>query len=227
MKAACMGLLLSCLLLAEAAADDRVPEAAGAYIVSRFNLDPNAVSVTIRENRSFDDLEPTDSLVAYSRSTSPPRGNYPMKFDIVRDGAIVKTVSASVQVSLWMNAYVASKRIARGLPLDRSDLFVERRDVTRIFDKVLPLTASLASVRAAKVINAGSVIEADMIEPIPDVLRGDEVVIKCNLGAMEIRTIGTAREDGLRGDEIEVMNKSTRKRITAEVESPGVVTVLR
>lgn len=221
------GLLLICLVWGELVAEDRVIEAARAYIKDRFNLDQGAISVTMRENRSFDDLRAGDLIHAYSVSTSPPRGSYPMKFDILRDGLTLKTVSASVTVTLWADAYVARTRIARGDAIDSADLFVERREVTRILDKVLPLTVSLSSVRAARVINAGTVIEAGMIEPIPDILRGDEVVIKYDLGAMEIRTTGTAKQDGLRGELIEVINRSTRKRITAEVESPGVVTVTR
>jgi flagella basal body P-ring formation protein FlgA len=66
-----------------------------------------------------------------------------------------------------------------------------------------------------------------MLEPIPVISRGDEVVIKCDVGALEISTTGIAKDDGLPGDQITVQNKSTHQRVNAEVLSAGVVVVRR
>ena len=227
MKAISTGLVLLCLIGTEAMAENRVVESVRDYIVERFDLDAESITVEMRGNRSFDSLLPTDSLTVYSTSSSPPRGSYPVKFDIVRDGIIVKTISASARVALWADAYVARKKIRRGETIDTDDIFVERRDVTKYFHKIVQTTNSFSDARAKRTINAGSVIVSDMVEPIPMVSRGEEVLIRCDVGNMEITTTGIAREDGLRGDRIEVANKRTRKRITAEVESPGVVCVTR
>jgi flagella basal body P-ring formation protein FlgA len=227
MKAISTGLVLLCLIGTEATAENRVVEAVRDYIVERFDLDTESITVEMRDNRSFDSLLPTDSLSVHSTSNSPPRGSYSVRFDIVRDGIVIKTISASAAVTLWADAYVAREKIKRGETIDIDDIFVERRDITKNFDKILRTTDPLLFVRAKKTINAGSVIVSDMVEPIPMVSRGEEVLIRVNVGNMQITTTGIAKEDGLQGDRIEVANKTTRKRITAEVESPGVVYVTR
>jgi flagella basal body P-ring formation protein FlgA len=211
----------------EANAANRVVETAQAYLIERYELDPESVTLQMRENRSFDQLRPTDSLRVYSTSSSPPRGSWPLKFDIIRDGVIVKTISTSARVLLSMDAYVARSRIRRGETICPEHLSIERRDVTAKFDRMVRIGDSLNAVRARRTINTGTVIESDMIEPIPVICRGDEVQIVCDVGNMQITTAGIAKEDGLRGNNIEVMNKSTRRRITAVVESPGVVVVTR
>lgn len=227
MKAISIGLVLLCLIGTEATAENRIVETVRGYIVERFDLDEESITVEMRDNRSFDNLLATDSLKVYSTASSPPRGSYPVKFDIVRDGIIVKTISTSVRVTLWMDAYVARKKVRRGETIDIDDIFVERRDVTKNFDKIIHTADSFSDVRAKRSINAGSVIVSDMVEPIPMILRGEEVLIRCDVGSMQITTTGVAKEDGLRGDRIKVVNKTTRKKITAEVESPGVVCVTR
>jgi flagella basal body P-ring formation protein FlgA len=227
MKAISTGLVLLCLIGTEATAESRIVETVRDYIVDRFDLDEESITIEMRDNRSFDCLLSTDSLKAYSTSSTPPRGSYPVKFDIIRDGITVKTISTSVRVALWADSWVARKRIKRGETVDIGNLFVERRDVTRHFGKLVQAAHSFSDIRAKRTINAGSVIVSDMVEPIPMVSRGEEVLIRCDVGNMEITTTGIAKENGLQGDRIEVANKSTKRRITAEVESPGVVYVTR
>jgi len=227
MKAVSTALVLLCLIGVEAAAENRIVESVRDYVVERFDLDPESIAVEMRENRSFDALLPTDSLRVYSISSSPPRGSYPVKFDVVRGGVIVKTISASARVAFWKDTYVSRRKVKRGEIVGPDDVFVENRDVTRNFDQVVQTTDPLAAVRAKRTINAGAIIESDMIEPIPMVCRGEEVLIRCDVGSLQITTTGVAKEDGLHGDKIEVINKDTRKRIVAEVESPGVVNVTR
>jgi flagella basal body P-ring formation protein FlgA len=220
-------LLVFCLLAPGLLANDAVTGAARQYIINRFRLDPESITVSMRGSKSFDCMIPGDSLDVYAITDAPPRGSYSLKFDIVRDGAIIKTVSTSVDVSIWEDVYTATRRIKRGEPVSLSDLAVERRDITRVFDKVVTSAGDFDGMRASKSIHAGKPIERDLLEPIPVINRGDEVVIKCDVGALEISTTGIAKEDGLAGDQITVQNKDTNQRINAEVLSPGVVIVRR
>lgn len=220
-------LILICLTGSEILADERVLTATRDYIVTRFDLDPESVVVSVRENRSFDELRPTDSLRVYSNMTSPPRGSYSLKYDIVRNGITIKTLSSSARVRIYEDAYVANRKIDRGEDINPNDFRIERCDVTYDLDQIVRPSVKLDSMRADKTIRAGEALEYRMIERIPVIARGDEVVIRCAIGALEISTLGVAKEDGCIGDLINVMNKETRKRFQAEVESEGVVIVNR
>ncbi len=220
-------LILICLTGSEILANERVLNATRDYIVTRFDLDPESVVVSVRKNRSFDELRPTDSLRVYSNMTSPPRGSYSLKYDIVRNGVTIKTLSSSARVRIYEEAYVANRKIDRGEDIDPGDFRVERCDVTYDLDKIVRPSVKLDSMRADKTIRAGEALEYRMVERIPVIARGDEVVIRCAIGSLDISTLGVAKEDGCVGDRINVMNKETRKRLQAEVESEGVVIVNR
>jgi len=222
-----IGLLILLVSVSAVTADNRVVDAARDYVVERFNVDETSITVTMRQNRSFDDLLPGDSLKVYSTNSTFPRGSYPLRFDIVRDGVVVKTISASVKVDYWADVYVPTKKIRRGEELSVGDFVIERREVTRSSDKIVEITQSLTGNRAATTIPSGKTLEKRMIEPIPTIYRGDEVRIRCDIGQMQITTIGIAKDDGCLGDQIDVMNKDTRKRIVAEVKAPGLVEVRR
>jgi len=220
-------LILFCLTGSEILANERIVDATKDYIVERFNLSPESVVISVRENRSFDELRPSDSLRVYSNMTSPPRGSYSLKYDIIRDGVIIKTLSSSATVRIYEDAYVANRKISRGEDINPDDFRIERCDVTYDLDQIVRPNVKLDSMRADKTIRAGDALEYQMIERIPVVERGDEVIIRCSIGALDISTIGIAKEDGCVGDRIDVMNKETRKRLQAEVESQGVVIVNR
>gem|GEM_PF-3077470 len=222
-----IGLLLLCLTAAAVQADSRVLDAARDYIIDRFDLDPASVTVSMRDNKSFDCLIPGDSIGVYATSDAPPRGNYSLRYEIIRGGAIIKTISASVRVSIWADVCTANRKIKRGESIALDDLTVERREVTRNFDKVITSANDLLDMRAAKSIQAGGVIERDMMEVTPVISRGDEVIIRCDVGAMEISTTGVAKNDGSPGDQITVQNKATKQRVIAEVFAPGVVVIRR
>ena len=212
--------LMCCLTASSLIANDMVTDAARQYIINRFQLDPDMVTVSMRENRSFDCLLPGDSLDVYAISDAPPRGSCALKFDVIRDGAIVKTISASVNVAIWDYVYIATRSIKRGEAVSIADLATEKRDVTRVFDKVVVTGSSVEGMRAARSIHAGKPLERDMLEPIPVINRGDEVVIKCDVGALEISTTGIAKDDGLPGDQITVQNKISSKDGIQQEENP-------
>lgn len=227
MRITIIAMLLICLMGVETEANSRAVEAARSFIIQKFDLDPESITVEMRRNRSFDEMSPNDSIRVYSTSSSLPRGTYSLKFDIIRDGVIVKTVSTSVKLTIWTDTYVASRTIKRDESINKSDLRIERCDVTKKFGKTLEVSDTTLAIRAVKTIKTGSVIEMDMVEPIPVICRGDDVLIRCTVGQIEITTTGVAREDGLCGDMIEVLNKETNRRISAEVDSPGIVVVTR
>jgi len=222
-----IGMLLLCLTATAVQADSRVVDAARGYIIDRFDLDPASMTVSMRGNKSFDCLVPGDSIGVYSTSDAPPRGNYSLRYEIIRDGAIIKTISASVSVSIWADVCTVKRKIKRGESIKLNDVTIERRDVTRNFDRVISSADDLLDMRAARSIQAGKAIERDMIEIIPVVNRGDEVIIRCDVGAMEISTTGIAKSDGSPGDQITVQNKATKQKIIAEVFAPGVVVIRR
>ncbi len=225
MRLLSIGLLLLCLVSAETRANDRIVEAARQYLVERFDLDPNASTVTMRENKSFETVLPTDDIHVYSTTSRPPRGVYGLKFEIIRDGSVVKTISSPVRVTLWADAFIATRRIRKDEQVGQEDFRIERIDATKCYDKLRSITESLDGMRAGRMIMSGKALEHGMLESIPVINRGDKISIKCRVGAMDIMTTGVAKEDGCLGDQINVVNIQTKRKIVAVVDGPGVAVV--
>jgi flagella basal body P-ring formation protein FlgA len=179
----------------------------------------------MRKNRSFDTVLPTDEIHVYSTTSRPPRGVYGLKYEIIRDGSVVRTISSPVRVTLWADAFVATRRIKKGERTSLSDFRVERIDATKCYDKLRSVSEPLDGMRAGRMIMSGKALERGMLQRIPVINRGDEISIKCRVGAMDIMTTGIAKEDGCLGDQINVVNIQTKRKIVAVVDGPGVAVV--
>ncbi len=225
MRTLSIGLLLFCLVSSGIQASDRVLKAAKQYLIERFDLDPDASSVTMRDNRSFDIVLPTDEIHVYSTTSRPPRGVYGLKFEIIRDGSVIKTISSPVRVTLWANAFIASRRIKKGEKINPSDFRIEKIDATKSIERLRNVSEPLEGMRAARTIPSGKPLERGMLQPIPVISRGDKIAIKCTVGAMDIMTTGVAKEDGSLGEQIDVVNVQTKRKIVAIVDGPGVAVV--
>lgn len=73
-------------------------------------------------------------------------------------------------------------------------------------------------------IKAGSIILSRNVQSAPLVHRGDKVTMKAQVGQLEIKAEGTARQDGGRGEYIRVYNTMTKtSKICKIIDSQTVL----
>jgi len=160
------------------------------------------------------------------RRDASPLGLCPLEVDVVAAGRTVQTVPLVLQVTMLRRVVVARRAINQGATILAADVEAAPLTFTRL-DRIGIEDASFAvGQRAKRFIPAGSVIEGDVLEAVPLVLRGQLVTLTSASGAIRVVTTGKAAADGLRGEVIKVRAADDKHvEFDAVVVGPGEVRV--
>ncbi|PID40376.1 MAG: flagella basal body P-ring formation protein FlgA, partial [Proteobacteria bacterium] len=141
------------------------------------------------------------------------------------DGEPVKKISARTTISVMADVVVASRPLAKRRRIERSDLTIERRDLSTLPSDCLKRIEDAIGNRTSRMIYPRSVLQAGMITTPPVVQRGDIVRITVSAGPMVITAAGKAKQQGCKGETIRVVNTDSNRIIMARISGPGAVEV--
>ena len=135
------------------------------------------------------------------------------------------TVYVPVKVKSYLNVAVAVRPLARGLPISKSDITYEQREISRLTSGYYEDMEALIGRTPSRSLPAGGVISPrDMaIEAV--ISKGSRVSIMAETGGITVRMPGKALEDAGTGDQIQVENLSSKRTVIGTVLGPGIVKV--
>lgn len=158
------------------------------------------------------------------RKGNSPLGLCPLEVEVLSQGRSVQTVPLVVQVMLTRRVVIARRTINQGAAIAAADVELTALSFTRVDELGLDDVAQTVGQRAKRVISAGSLVETEMLEAVPLVLRGQLVTMTSLAGAVRVVTTGKAGDDGRRGEVIRVRAADDRKvEFDAVVVGPGEV----
>lgn len=160
------------------------------------------------------------------RRGSQPLGLIQATVDITANGVAVQSVPIVVQVSMLRRVVLARRSINQGATIRQGD--VERSTMTfsRVTDLGMSDVARVIGQRAKRFVPAGSIVEADAIESVPLVRRGQLVTLRSVSGAVQIVTTVKAQRSGLLGETIPVRSTDKRRvEFDAVVVGPAAVQI--
>ncbi|MFH1111359.1 MAG: flagellar basal body P-ring formation chaperone FlgA [Planctomycetota bacterium] len=158
------------------------------------------------------------------RKGNSPLGLCPLEVEVLSQGRTVQTVPLVVQVTLTRRVVIARRTINQGAAIAAADVELTALSFTRVDELGLDDAAQAVGQRAKRVISAGSLVETEMLEAVPLVLRGQLVTMTSLAGAVRVVTTGKAGDDGRRGEVIRVRAADDRKvEFDAVVVGPGEV----
>lgn len=163
------------------------------------------------------------NVVASSRRSNGRR--IPLLLEVLRGPVVVETFPIVANVKYFDQVLVASRPIQRGEHLTSEAFSIERRPVTTILGRYVTDPAELVGKRAKMRIPFGRHIDPRFVEQIPDISRGDRVLIEVRVGGIRASANGVASQNGVIGDKIVVQNSSSREKLLAEVVGSGRVRV--
>ena len=130
-----------------------------------------------------------------------------------------------VKISEFRNIAVVSRPLIRGDILEESDIKMERRDVSRLGQRFLTDYSEFLGYRVRQAASVGKVLQASLLT-IPELVkRGEKVTLLASGGGIEIRMLGEALSNGVKGAVIRVRNINSKRIVEGEVVSKGVVQV--
>jgi flagella basal body P-ring formation protein FlgA len=196
------------------------------WLAESYGVDRADLRVEWQErDRSF--LERRDGGVgmALELISSPGAPRAAISVRLRAGDAIVEERTIRADVSVRRAMVVVTSGVRRG---DR----IGRGDVTRRVEFARPggdgAVGSLEEVvgMVAKTrLDVGDVLRAGDFEPPVLVERGQMVVVYCVRGTIEVRLRARAKEDGVKGQTIEIEKPGSREAMYARVDGPGLVTV--
>jgi flagella basal body P-ring formation protein FlgA len=153
-------------------------------------------------------------------------GNVALTIDFSIDEKSVKKVNLSGKVGVKREIIKAFGKIDRGRIITAQDITPANESSLHYRKDSLISREDVIGKRAIRTIQAGQEIISGMIENPPPVKKGDRVIISAENSEMKITAAGEALQDGQTGDQVEVLNVQSGRKIFATVRGSGIVEVI-
>jgi flagella basal body P-ring formation protein FlgA len=141
------------------------------------------------------------------------------------DGKEAGVIKATGEIDLFVSAVVAAKRLENGQSVQPDDLTMAKVSVSRLQKGALTTIEQAQGMSCRRHIQVGQpVLEGDLVRA-NIVERGSMVTIIAESGPMKVTAPGEAKRSGALGDNISVLNLSSKKLVTAQVVSSDTVQV--
>jgi flagella basal body P-ring formation protein FlgA len=143
--------------------------------------------------------------------------NMPVTVRGVSGGKIIGEWPLQLKVQVWQNAWVASQRMDRGQVLSTSVLSVQKVDVLREQNAVIPEDQDISGLELSQSLQQGRpVTRKDLVERTV-VRKGQFVDAVGAEGTFSVRLRAVAMESGPAGAVIKVRNVDSQKEFFAQV----------
>ena len=153
------------------------------------------------------------------------RGNLPVTVRLKSGGDEFKRGVVTVRLRSDRPALVAARSIAAGEVIEAGDVRPASVAPSKLSRGAFYEASQVVGRRAKRMMREGMVFRPDRIEDVPLIRRGGTVRIRLERGSLRIEAIGRAREDGVLGSPIRILNLESRREVVGIVREDGVVHV--
>ena len=140
-----------------------------------------------------------------------------LRFQLMDAGVPFGVFSAAVKISLWKDAWVATRQITRGTLLPEAKLKKQRHNMIKVRQDLWGGNPSDGRFWFQENISPGRLIYDKAVVMKPVVRRGNLAKAIITTGPLLVSTNVKVLEDGAPGEVVRVQNVRTRKEIIGEV----------
>lgn len=151
-------------------------------------------------------------------------GRVPLRFAVQEvDGRVLRRVSGSVTLNVWLDVPTASRQLQRGDTLQPEDITFTRVNASAL--RETPWDGKGGPWQLARPVMPGTpVLQSDLM-PLAMVRKGAVVTLVYERGALRMQTKAEALEDGAPGGSIQVRNLQSKKQVYATVIDGSTVII--
>lgn len=146
-----------------------------------------------------------------------------VRVNIYANNELVKSIAASVSISVMDDVWVAKDFVTFGNSLTNSEL--QRKDISLNCENVLRKNDNPSQMIARKVFKSGEIIDKRFVEETPAVLKNNPVSVRFQAESLDISIDAFSLENGKIGDFIKVKSKQYNKVYVGKVVSSNTVLV--
>jgi flagella basal body P-ring formation protein FlgA len=136
-----------------------------------------------------------------------------------------KKVSIMAEARAWQTQLVVAKPLTFRQIIRPEDVVQRKALVDQTSDDPLLAVDQTVGQQAARELKPGTVLTARMIDPVQLVKTGQYVTISLDQGAVRIKTVARAMENGCYGQTIRVKNEATKEVFQVVVTAPQTATM--
>ncbi len=147
--------------------------------------------------------------------------------DILVDDQHFTTVPVWFGVTVKADVFELRKDFSAGDRLEQGILLKQQHDLTTISGIPVNDITSIEGQRLIRDLSKGVVLTEEMIQPIPDVVKGQTLLVKTSVGNVTLTVKARALEDGNQGDPVRVERLDGKDSYMAKVLGSGLAIVGR
>jgi flagella basal body P-ring formation protein FlgA len=158
-------------------------------------------------------------------SNTPTTGRARLVVEFLQEDEVVGTVSVTAQLAVLEEVIVTRRGIARGAVIEADDVLSEQRDVSSLPRGAVTRPEDVIGMQASMAIPALMPLRPEQLAAPVVVRRGDVVMLVAESRGMRITTTGQVREDAARGEQVRVLNLSSRTEVVGRALDNETVAV--
>ncbi len=151
-----------------------------------------------------------------------PRGSFSVPVEVMKEQGEKQIFWIQGRLSVFRQVPVALRAINLGERLQKSDIGLQRKDLTFAQDST-PNIEEIQGRRLKQSLRAGSVVFSNYIEQEKALRRGEVVKVRSGEGGWEVALSAVAEQDGVIGDSVRVRNPKSNLTLVGVVTGPGEV----
>lgn len=145
----------------------------------------------------------------------------------VVDGVPAERFTISAWVRFFHSTVTAARPLSRNQILAKSDVTVGLVELKGRAGRWVDSVEEIIGKRLRRRIKAGQPIRSNMVDNPPLVRRGDKVVLEARKGRLLITAVGLVQDNkASKGDQVRVLNTTTKKEVIGLLVSANLVRVL-
>jgi flagella basal body P-ring formation protein FlgA len=141
-------------------------------------------------------------------------------------GRSIGSVPVWFAVKAFRPVLVSQRSRAARDPVDAADFLVEERDVASLGQIPMNIATDVTHLRARRAISQGRILRREDVEELPQILRGQEVIVEVKYGSVAIETNAVALREARLGEAVSLQNPTSHLMYNARVVGDGRAAVL-
>jgi len=154
------------------------------------------------------------------------KGNITLRLGVTVAGEDQGQVSISGWVDRYVQAVCATHSVQRGGVLTTGDIYLKRINVSKAPNRIVFDPNRVVGKQLKSRVRTGECFKEHMLKEPPLVEKGDRVKIVARSDRLSVTTMGIAKADGARGEQVRVENAVSEKTVVGRVLDRGIVEVL-
>src|SRR5690606_35172271 len=119
---------------------------------------------------------------------------------------------------VWQDVWVSQKNHLRGQPIHLTDVTLARR---RMPAPVQGPGLDFKPLRTTRYIREGTVLTWNVVEPLPQLLKGDQVTVIARFRTVTLELVGEALADGWVGGQVPILNPESGNTFWGRLNHDG------